>query len=1118
MCGIAGIISSQKLTENDVELGLRMRNTLHHRGPDTRGFHASPQTVLGICRLGIIDQETGDQPLWNEDGSIGLVANGEIYNFKELRYELERGGHVFRTGSDCETIVHLYEEHGPECVHRLRGMFAFALLDTRRKRVLLARDRMGEKPLYLHETPDRVYFSSELKTLLSTGIASSRLHPDAVCDYLFYGYIPEPLTVVDGVRKLPPAHYLIYDTETGRREETCYWRMEEAPPLSGDPVELIHGELDLVAELLIRSDVPIGIALSGGLDSSAVAALIATRYPGLLQAFCVGYEGRPPSDERRDARRTADALGIPFHETEIRLGDMTGFFPELVSWLDDPIADFASFGYYAVMRLASEHGFRVMLSGSGGDELFWGYAWVRESVKQAMEAAMAQNSPSSSLPGGASIPFYDLAPDSRIADREVRYLLTDEVRSAVRRLNPYGSVPSGSDLRPDIEITRMIYRSYLLENGIAQNDRLSMASSVEPRLPLLDYRFVETVMGLKKAESDALLEPKARFREAVSHLLPSDVLHRPKKGFSPPVIEWHQALMARYGGTLHDGYLVQEKVFVPERARGFTGDAFPPQAVIPLGYKALVLETWCRSNLQARDARGFHPARLPEITSPSAERLPHDPSPDRDAPFLSIVFATRNRLDSLKKTIASISRELDHGLDYEIVVVDGQSSDGTCEYLASVENVRVIPEDRPRGCCFAYDLALREARGEWVCWLNDDIDVCPGSFSKMISFMTNPENARVGMGVFTASKNRNEPENFVLETCMSLPIPYACFGMIKRDLLKRLDYLDLNYQKYGWDPDLALKVWDAGYSVEPCPGAHIIHYFIEDDLREQDEGFRAIDCNYLAAKWRDKTHAISSRVDLRSPNFMNTWDELPPALQTRILVHAGKLEEAEEIVLREFESDSRAIEIFYLMGIVLAREGEPELASRVYLKVIDHADKDPKTAAWAHYKYGEYLEERGDITQSRAHWNRAIQLDPDHAKSHIRLIGPDEPLRVLISPDKGTTPGSIWIPMNTADGKMWDYYFSSRKIDDLEIHCSTMNGSLDGIPEMLRKYLNPGVSFRIRFPQSEPHDGMALHKFTRELSQRGLEIDQRSSYLIAGRNPSFSPDTNDRIRRTGTPA
>jgi asparagine synthase (glutamine-hydrolysing) len=636
MCGISGLIGREVLTPEDASRVAEMSRALVHRGPDGAGNFDAPHVALAARRLSIIDLEGGAQPLFNEDRSLALVANGEIYNHPELRRRLEARGHRFRTGSDCESILHAYAEYGTGCVDHLRGMFAFALWDGARRRVLLARDPLGEKPLYLYEREGSLVFASEMKALLRSGLVPFELDPEAVNLFFHYQYVPEPWTAVRGVRKLDAAHLLVVDVEPWRVGERRYWRMEDAPPVEGDAPALIREQLEAVSELVTRADVPVGVALSGGLDSSAVAAFAARRRPGALHAFSVGYAGRPEAlDEREEACALARHLGLPFHEVEVGTGEVVEFFPELNYWRDDPVADYSGHAYYAVMRRAREEGVPVMLQGQGGDELFWGYPQLRQAARESLEKESLRRGGLGALPrhlsssvkaspparglsawardfGGARsgwrrmrehlsspagrLVFYDLSPDFRAAADGASGLYGE---AFAERLGAAGGAADLFTLplpwpRVDVALTRLVSDTYLRGNGVAQGDRLAMASSVEMRLPLLDRVLVETIVGLRKARTDVRLPAKAWLRRAAEGVLPGWVLNRPKRGFAPPVAEWHAALFAAYGEDLREGYLAQTGVLGRESAARLARGDFPAGLTSPLSFKALVLEQWCR--------------------------------------------------------------------------------------------------------------------------------------------------------------------------------------------------------------------------------------------------------------------------------------------------------------------------------------------------------------------------------------------------------------------------------------------------------------------------------------------------------------------------------------------
>lgn len=636
MCGITGIVTQGALAESDLALVERLSALLRHRGPDGAGQFTDDHVALAMRRLAIIDLNAGWQPLYNEDRSLALVANGEVYNYVELRRMLEGRRHRFATGSDCENILHLYEEHGDECVHHLRGMYAFALWDARHRRVLIVRDRVGEKPLYVVEQPGRVVFASELKAIVASGIVDLELEPAAIDLYFHYGYVPEPFTPVKGVRKLPAGCMLTIDVDQWKVTQKQYWRMQDAPPISADPVETLRAELDRVSELVIRSDVPVGVALSGGMDSSAIAALAARKYPGTIEAISLGYAGRPLQDERQDAKALAKHLGMPFHEVELSTRDVVESIPEMVYDRDDPIADISGPSYRAIMKRARQENLLVMLAGQGGDELFWGYPWVRQAVHFSERKDRLLNGgavslteylrvtrPPISYTGGlrwlrtaaglrtgwrlwrndrTSRPDQMIFYDQELYFEQNRAIMQRcYARQFLAQISPEGPYDIFTVPRPwkhiDVEITRLIFETYLLENGIAQGDRLSMASSVELRLPLVDYKLVETVIGLRKVHRDVADTPKRWLKQAVGSVLPEFVMNRRKRGFTPPWREWAAAVDEAYGSNLIDGALVKAGVLSPEGARRLAVRLKPH----PLGTGckpaeyALSLEMWLRA-------------------------------------------------------------------------------------------------------------------------------------------------------------------------------------------------------------------------------------------------------------------------------------------------------------------------------------------------------------------------------------------------------------------------------------------------------------------------------------------------------------------------------------------
>lgn len=638
MCGICGFIADTPVSEEQIFAVRQMNQALLHRGPDSEGFYNDANIALAMRRLKIIDIEGGEQPLFNEDSSLALVANGEIYNSVELREELEKQGHIFKTRSDVETILHLYEEKGEDCVHSLRGMFAFVLYDKKKQKVFFARDRLSEKPFYFYKSDEELVFSSEMNSLLvylrPRGI---EIDHDSINMYFHYQFVPEPFTCIKGVNKLPAAHYMTLSMRDFSLVQKKYWDIEDVEPLSGHPPELIREAFDELTKLVIRADVPVGLSLSGGIDSTAIACFAKKHYGDNMHAFSVGYSGRPANDERRKAENLARKLGLHFHDIELKTEDLVSFFPELVYHMDDPIADIAAFGYYSVSKLAREKGVPVLLTGFGGDELFWGYEWVRKTVeknflKQEIQSGRAgrgnlfaellqafRNTRKKDMlfhplltvksiaedakkkgaryfENPSRFIFYDEVPDFDLAFDFINAIGAEDFKDNVdnRKLYSFFTSDGEWDNLP-IKTCNNLFQTWLYSNCIALGDRMSMASSVESRLPFMDHKLVELVMGLRKTyHDDYKLGYKQWFIEAMKGVIPDEVLKRKKRGFTPPVDEWYSAIVKHYGELCYDGCLVSMEIMKKQELINFITGAFSIPGKLFFAYKLVLLELWLR--------------------------------------------------------------------------------------------------------------------------------------------------------------------------------------------------------------------------------------------------------------------------------------------------------------------------------------------------------------------------------------------------------------------------------------------------------------------------------------------------------------------------------------------
>ena len=560
MCGIAGFAGFPEQDEAARAILARMCDAIVHRGPDGEGALVEHPVALGMRRLSIIDVAGGWQPIGSEDGEVQVVFNGEIYNHKLLRHRLEQAGHTFRTRSDTETIVHGYEQWGDGVLDHLRGMFGIALWDRRRRRLLLARDRFGQKPLYLWEQEGAIAWASELKSLVAFPHFRGRLDREALLRYLALGYVPDPLCIYAGVRKLRPGHLLVW--EPGRPvEERAYWSPVRAPIAGiteGEAVEELRRRLADAVECHLESDVPLGAFLSGGIDSSAVVAQMSRLAEGRVKTFTIGFE-EAGYNEAPDARRVAEALGTEHTELVVR-PDAGVLIDDLALAFDEPFADSSALPTYLVSKLAREH-VTVALSGDGGDELFGGYTrYQRVRIPRLRSTAVrrAMRGLVRTLPHGAYGRNYLLNltrtergryastlafPLSVDEGGVVRRELTPDALDLERLLGPEFDRCAGGGRDFLAQMALVDVMTYLPGDILTKVDRMSMAVSLEARVPLLDHEFAEFALALPSSLKLQDGTGKHVFRQALRGLVPDFVFTKPKSGFGVPLRDWFRGAL-----------------------------------------------------------------------------------------------------------------------------------------------------------------------------------------------------------------------------------------------------------------------------------------------------------------------------------------------------------------------------------------------------------------------------------------------------------------------------------------------------------------------------------------------------------------------------------------------
>jgi len=579
MCGIAGMVVAPGAAPPSAALGSAMNAMIRHRGPDDEGIYCDARALLGMRRLSIIDVAGGHQPMHNADGSVQLVFNGEIYNYRELRAELVARGHVFYSQSDAEVIVQAYEAWGEGCFAHLHGMFAIALWDARRQLLLLARDRYGEKPLYVAELGDRLLFGSELKSLLQVPGLRAELDHDALQGYVAFGYVPSPRCILKGVRKLRPAHYLRY--LDGRVSEQAYYTLDFTPKTGLDETaateELAH-LLDQAVSSRLVSDVPFGAFLSGGLDSSVVVALMARHMSQPVKTFSIGFR-EAQFNELDDARRVAQHLGTEHHDLVVE-PDAVALLQDLVWYLDEPFADASALPTYLVSQLASQH-VKMVLSGDGGDEAFAGYGrYLRFLKAQRLGllkpmAALAADAAALVLPGGQRRRLRRIGQSLRLPFPQsylsvVALTRSDHAQALLgRRDGHYDALSLAAARLPDGALDRLIaidFASYLPDDILVKVDRMAMAHSLESRAPLLDHRLVDFAVRLPPDLRIRGGRGKHLLRRAAERWLPADVLAKKKQGFAVPLATWFRGPLREFAADIIASRAFRERGLVDAQA------------------------------------------------------------------------------------------------------------------------------------------------------------------------------------------------------------------------------------------------------------------------------------------------------------------------------------------------------------------------------------------------------------------------------------------------------------------------------------------------------------------------------------------------------------------------
>jgi len=623
MCGIAGVVSATRESNITEALVHHMCEQIVYRGPDDEGLYVADGAGLGMRRLSIIDLSGGHQPVFNEDRSAWIVYNGEVYNFPELRPELEKRGHRFYTKTDTEVIIHLYEEMGADCVQKLRGMFALAIYDKKKRKLILARDRVGKKPLHYALLKDKLYFASEIKSILAVAPELAEINAQALLDYLYYGYVPDPLTAFTGIHKLPAGHLLEF--EDGKIQIRQYWDLPayntHVPKSEDECLEELEHRLLEATRIRLISDVPLGAFLSGGIDSSTVVALMARASAGPVKTFSIGFT-KDDFNEAKYARLVASKFGTDHHEMILE-PNVVQTVEHLTSSLEEPFGDSSMLPTYYVSQMARKH-VTVALSGDGGDELFAGYdryrihssrrffeyipEWARRFYRERLFPLTPPSMKGRKFSYNVTLPWRERYVDGLSfvpAFERDAPLLSDEFRRVLRRsdnpenvmLRYFAKAPARD---PVSELLYVDTKTYMVGDILTKVDRMSMLNSLEVRVPMLDHEFVEWVTGLPPEWKLRGSTQKYILRKLAERVgVPLEALNRPKQGFALPLVHWMRHELKDVVMTLLEPRSLQRGYFEASGIQLLMNDHLQRgRDVTARIWRLLMFELWHRNFLE----------------------------------------------------------------------------------------------------------------------------------------------------------------------------------------------------------------------------------------------------------------------------------------------------------------------------------------------------------------------------------------------------------------------------------------------------------------------------------------------------------------------------------------